>query len=306
MNILVTGATGFLGKYIVRELLDNNHRVFALVRNKAKIPSGWEDIQIIEGSLTDNISGQIQEIDAVIHNAAKTPGADFNTALQDNLKDDFFKTNAEGTQNLIQLCQGLNIHRFIFVSSHVVVEEYRQDYYTCSKRKAETYITKSDLNWTIARPTGIYGANDYWKQQIKKYRKMRFTKIYGNGNETLQYVYVKDVSKAVVNIINNSQTIRKSYILAGPSPFSKNQYYKSINNIVKTNILIVHIPLWLVRLIVIICDKLIKGLQIKYKNIINAIIPLSYNIEQAQSDFNFRPRDFEHGLKDLLNDMNEI
>ena len=114
MNVLITGATGFLGRYIVNEFINNDINPVVLVRDKNKIPEAWVNIDVIIGDINDDLSSQLSnlKIDCIIHNAAKTPGADLNNANNSILRDEFFRVNTEGTKNMVLLGKKLNCRSF--------------------------------------------------------------------------------------------------------------------------------------------------------------------------------------------------
>jgi len=306
MNVLITGATGFLGKYIIEELINKDICIVALVRDTTKPPNTWDNVKIINGDINDDLTVLLKgvKIDCIIHNAAKTPGADFNTASKKELKNDFFNVNKKGTESMVLLGEKLKINHFIFVSSHGVLESYRKDFYVESKRHAETIVENSSLNWTIIRPSGIYGITNYWVEQILHYKKIRCVKIYGNGVNTQQYVYAKDVAIAIKKIMQLPVCYNKHYELAGSVKFTVNEYYSIVKKTLKTQFVLCHIPLFIPKIITFILCGIYPGLKTKMKNILIASTSLKYDNQRAIEDFNYSPSSFKEGFADMMKQIN--
>ncbi len=267
MKVFVTGATGFLGKSIVEELKKNGHQIVILVRNNNKLTDIHKETEIINGSLNDDISDKLINIDAVIHNAAKTPGADFNYARREETKKDFFESNVKGTKNLIQICKKNGIKKIIYISSHAVSNPIiNDDYYTKSKHEAEILITQSSLDWKIIRPSGIYGINDYWIQLLNYYKEKKILILPGNGKVIIDYIYVNDLAAQIYNLLVNNESIHQKYLAAGER-ISYYDFLKLIKEIFQYKLVILNIPLWIIKIFVDIFGVFNKRLIYKFNNI---------------------------------------
>ncbi len=174
MNILVTGANGFVGKSLVKRLLTTNNQVIASVR---KLPRLQQDCEYrLTDSLEKNtdLSSTLKDIDVVIHAAARVHVMDDKSA--DPLTE-FRKVNVEGTLNLARQAIEAGVKRFIFISSIKVNGEGTElghpytadsqpnptDPYGISKYEAEQGLLKlsetTPLEIVIIRPTLVYGEN---------------------------------------------------------------------------------------------------------------------------------------------------
>jgi nucleoside-diphosphate-sugar epimerase len=173
MKVLVTGATGFIGKRLVATLVKEGHDVTAFVRptsNKAGLPEG---IRFSEGDMLDGTSlrNAVEGQDVVIHLAAYF---DFYPSDVDLL----YRVNIEGPTNLIKACVGTTVSRFIYCSTTEVIgpvryppgnedTELRPMFdYAKSKVEAEAAIRNISkevgLDHIIIRPTGIMGEGDLY------------------------------------------------------------------------------------------------------------------------------------------------
>ena len=109
MKILVTGATGFLGKYVIEELLDHDYSIVAFGRNE-KVGKALESqrVQFVKGDLSsiEELRQAFQEIDAVVHaGALSTAWGPWKA---------FFQANVIGTQNVLDLCREYEVKRLVY------------------------------------------------------------------------------------------------------------------------------------------------------------------------------------------------
>ena len=169
MKVLVTGATGFLGKYLVQELVENNYEVVALGRNK-KIGKTLENekVKFFKGDIENksHILEASKNCSAVIHAAA------LSTVW--GRWEKFYNINVLGTKNIIEVCEEKKL-KLVFVSSPSICsapydqinikeedapQENNLNYYIKSKIMAENLIKNSSLNYIIIRPRGLFGVGD--------------------------------------------------------------------------------------------------------------------------------------------------
>ena len=146
--ILITGSTGFVGRNLINKIPDKE-KVKCLVRKSSNIKFLKEhDVQLIYGDITDkkSMDNALKDTDIVIHLAALINGT----------KKQFYNVNVEGTRNLIALCRKNKVKRIIALSSMAATRKHL-DNYGKSKKESEDLIKDSGLNYTIFRPTMIYG-----------------------------------------------------------------------------------------------------------------------------------------------------
>ncbi|MBU8906197.1 SDR family oxidoreductase [Desertibacillus haloalkaliphilus] len=184
MNILITGASGFLGSKLATKLLEQNHNVYLLVRNAKKIEhlmnrdhNNMEgQVVVLEGELTEerlglnkSVLNQLKgKIDAIYHTAALL-------SFDDLKKDDVFRVNVEGTRHVLDVAKMIGVQKFIHVSTAytlgdlVIGEEtlYPEtnrfnNYYEESKSKAEHLVMSYQeyFDVSVMRPAIIIGDSE--------------------------------------------------------------------------------------------------------------------------------------------------
>lgn len=263
MKLLITGASGFIGSHIAQEALNRGYEVWCAVR-KTTSRRYLQDERLhfleLDLSSASQMSHALSnhDFDAVVHAAGATKCP---------TKADFYRTNTDGTRNLIEALQhvgfgtdGAKDRRFVFVSSLSVVNSIPEEKlgeptaYGDSKYRAEQVVRQSNMPWVILRPTGVYGPRekDYFLmvQSIKQHTDFAV----GTG-QILTFVYVDDVVQAVML----SLTRPKEYVVGGTFALSDGREYSSLtfSDLIIDNLTLlegrrpwvvrIKAPLWLLR-----------------------------------------------------------
>jgi dihydroflavonol-4-reductase len=222
-TILVTGGTGFLGSYIIKELIDNNYRVRAIRRSKNLPlwipPAILEKVEWVEGDILDVISLEeaMKGIDTVIHSAAIV-------SFMKKYRSEMYQVNVEGTANVVNMALEAGVRRIVYISSvaalgrtaagsHVDEEKKWEDskvntHYAKSKFKAELHVWRGlseGLQGVILNPSTIlgYGNWDHGSSAIFKNVFKEF-KWYTNGING--FVDVEDVARVSRLMCENNIT----------------------------------------------------------------------------------------------------
>ena len=218
MKIALTGATGFIGRYILKTLIDAGHELRCLVRETSD-RTGFSEyeshLEWVEGLLNDQAaaSSLIQGTDAIVHSALHHPGGGFRGGEGTFLS--FVETNVLGSLRLIETAKQQQIPRFIFLSSCAVHDEILQDrpldethplwaksHYGAHKGAIEKFVHSFGLgqNYPVCaiRPTGVYGEmhqieNSKWFPLIQQIVQGDDVTCSRGGKE----VHASDVAKAV-------------------------------------------------------------------------------------------------------------
>ena len=211
MKVLVTGASGFVGRVTCDELVRRGHEVVALVRRPGSEPPGTK-VQI--GDLTDAASLQeavpSQRPDAVIHLAAEI------ASQRDARK--VWEVNAEGTRRVVEGClsmggegDGGRAPRFVLASTVVTGEAHGEllepdrplpveTPYGASKQEAEKIALESGLDAVVVRPSHVYGPGGWYAEEfVKRLRQPGRFAVIGDGDNWWDVVRVEDVATALAD-----------------------------------------------------------------------------------------------------------
>lgn len=219
--VLVTGASGFLGGYIVDEFLKKGHQVRAMVRPKSDL-SHLKDTkaEIVAADITDSsqLKKALDGAETVIHSAAILGGGS-------KKREDFLRLNYEAAKNLADLCVEFKIKRFTFISSMAAVGPILSSaelidentipnpdsFYGESKYLAEKYLLNlqkdGKLDVVILRPALIYGPRD--KRCAVNYLRIANTGFFPvparTAGKKSSFIYVTDAARAVYLAHQNSK-----------------------------------------------------------------------------------------------------
>ncbi|MBQ2951096.1 MAG: NAD(P)-dependent oxidoreductase [Prevotella sp.] len=293
MNILITGATGFIGGFIVDEALNRGMQVWVAVRPTSSRKYLTDPrIQFLELNLGNK--EQMKErmgnlkFDYVVHAAGATK------CLH---AEDFFRSNTDGTKNLVQALIELQmpLKRFVFVSSLSVYgpvaekQPYREiclndkpqpnTAYGRSKLAAEQYIESlSSLPYVILQPTGVYGPRERDYFMMAKSIKSHTDFSVGYKPQDLTFVYVLDVVQAIFLALDCQKTGGK-YMLSDGEVYSSRTFSDLIHReLGKPWLLRIKAPIWLLRIITF-CGEYIGRMTGK----ISALNNDKYNIMKQRN-----------------------
>lgn len=238
-KILVTGASGFIGSFIVEEALNRGFEVWAAMRRSSSRQFLTDErIHFIELNLSseEQLKEQLvgHAFDYVVHAAGVTKCLD---------KQDFFRINTEGTKNLVRALMALQmpLRRFVYISSLSIMGAIREQQpyteiletdnpqpntaYGKSKLEAERWLSLQNeqlekgneklFPYVILRPTGVYGPRERDYFMMAKSIKAHSDFAVGYRQQDITFVYVSDVVQAVFLAIEKGETGRAYFLSDG-------------------------------------------------------------------------------------------
>jgi uncharacterized protein YbjT (DUF2867 family)/plastocyanin len=229
MKILLTGASGFVGSTVLSQLLSEGHNVRVLVRDSESFEKLElkHQVEAFYGNIlyAPSIAGCMSGIEAVIHLVGIIAEVGENT---------FDRVHRVGTQNLVTEAKKAKVKRFIHMSALGVRPNARSKYHQ-SKWEGEEIVRNSGLDWTIFRPSIIYGRGDGFVNLFSRMNQypwkalQLFTMPLIEGGQThLQPIPVSDVARAFVGALQKPEALKKTYDLCGPEPLRLKEIIKTI------------------------------------------------------------------------------
>ena len=239
-RVLVVGATGQLGRVIVRQLHATGVTVRALGRNKAvlaQLPAGAEiaevDLRDV-GALTEACRGVEQIVATANNNMGK--GANSPTRI-----------DLSCYQNLCAAARNTGVKRLVYVSYRGVEQDAPVDIFRV-KWFIEDAIRRSGVPHVMLRPTAFM---DIWIDEIlaKGIREKGATPIFGNGTTVSNYIAVEDVAAFAARILARREIVNEAIEVGGPSNLSLNDLATLLERRLKASGKRRHVPVAAMRLL---------------------------------------------------------
>ncbi|MDR0533266.1 MAG: NAD(P)H-binding protein [Verrucomicrobiales bacterium] len=221
--ILVTGGAGFVGREVVKQLLQDGHSVRVLARTPKRAYTAFHayDCEIAEGDILDkkSLAHAMRGVKAVVHLVG---------IIREGFRETFEQTHVEGTRNVIAAAEAAGIKRYLHMSA-IGTRPHAVARYHQTKWAAEQLVRESRLQWTIFHPSLIYGKDDLFTHSIEQAAKLGrgIMPVPFNGETILQPVAVGDVARAFANALANEQALGKAYDLCG-EPLTLNEIVSEI------------------------------------------------------------------------------
>ena len=229
MTILaITGATGFVGGALVAQALAAGHHVRALTRRMQPPRDG---VTWIEGALDrpDSLARLANGADAIVHVAGVVNARD---------RAGFAAGNIDGTRAMLAAAVQAGVDRFVHVSS-LSAREPQLSNYGWSKAEAEALVEHSGLDWTIVRPSGVYGPGDMDMRDIFRVARYGLALMPPPGEVGL--VHVDDLARLLL-ILTDSAANRAIYEVDDGRAWSHRAFHRAIGAAVGRRVLAIHLP----------------------------------------------------------------
>jgi NADH dehydrogenase len=217
--VLVTGATGFIGRRVAARLSTAGYVVRCLVRpayKERRLPPGVS-VHMVAGDLANPpaLRVALQNVDAVVHLASIWIERGSRT---------FESVNYQGTLALLEAAKEVGVAgRFVF-ASYPGADRNSAYAFLRSKGLAEEVIKSSGLHYTILRPSWVYGPDDGWTTlAAMTLKSVPFVcPVVGDGQTRLQPLWVDDLARCVEQCLGDPKTADHVYALGGPGYFTFN------------------------------------------------------------------------------------
>ncbi len=293
MKIFIAGGTGFVGEHLVRELQSNGHSVRTLVHNRSPIRG---EVEQVTGDVTrlESFEESLGECHAVINLVGIIREFPSQGATFDRL-------HVQATANILEATRKAGISRYLQMSALGTRPDAVSSYHR-TKWRAEELVRGSGLEWTIFRPSLIFGPHDAFVNMLAaQLRRAPVMPVIGSGSYRLQPIHADDVARCFTLALEMPGSSGRTYELCGPDRLSYGELLDAIAAVMgRSKPLKPHLPL----------------------GVMNRLIPLLQNIPQFpitmdqlqmlleesicdgawKSVFGFEPRRFKAGIAEFLQD----
>jgi len=290
--ILVTGATGFIGRVLVRQLTETGQEVRVLLRPSPKsprLPKGVP-VEVAVVGLDDErgLRAAMRDVRQIYH---------LVSAASLGRRGNLFKTDIEGTRTLAQVAAGADIERFIYLSH---IGSNRASAFPVHKAKgiAEEHIRKSGVPHTIIRSSVVFGPDDHFTTNFA--RLIRSTPgilpIPGDGRSLLQPLWVEDLVTCMVWALQNPDMVNQTYDIGGGEYFTLRQIMETIMEVTHTRRLIMPLSPPYMRALFVILDAFTPGFNVPTYWIDYVAINRTCPVENLPRTFGLMPARFTYRL----------
>lgn len=240
MKILVTGGTGFVGTYLVNELLRRGHEVAVLTRRPESTRNRYNlPVSTAAGNVLDpaSVRRAADGREAVVHIVG---------IIAEKGEQTFDRIHREAAGNVSRAAHDAGVRRFLHMSAMGSSEDSPSEYGR-TKAAGEKAVRESGLDWTVFRPSIIFGPGDGFVTLLAGLvrRNPGFIPVIGPGTTKFMPVSVHDVARVYADSLEKPETIGEAFEVGGPETFTLDEIYREIAIAVgKPRKPLVHFPLW--------------------------------------------------------------
>jgi uncharacterized protein YbjT (DUF2867 family) len=290
--ILVTGATGFIGRALIRHLSTTGQQVRVLLRpspQSPRIPKGVP-VEVAVVSLNDErgVRAALRGVDHIYHLAsASTLGR----------RGNLLTTDIEGTRTLAQAARDAGIQRFIYLS-HIGAD--RASAFPIQKAKgiAEEHIRRSGVPYTIIRSSVLFGPEDRFTNNLAGIlRVVPFIfPIPSDGRSLIQPLWVEDLVTCLVWTLDNPETINQTYEVGGGEYFTLRQVLETLMDVTRRRRLLVPLPVPWMRALLVMIDSLVPNFNISTYWLDYVAVNRTCPVDNLPRTFGLMPARFAYRL----------
>ena len=244
MKVLLTGGSGFVGRAVLTQLRAAGHGVRLLIRRPdtagARALAERFGVDLFRGDVLgdDLLAPACAGMDAVVHLVGII--AEYGVQTFENL-------HARATRHLVEAARSAGVRRFIHMSALGTRPGAAARYHQ-TKWSAEQSVRRSDLEWTIFRPSIIYGPGDGFVSLFERMTRWSpVLPLMGGGRMRLQPVPVTDVATCFARALTDRDAVGRTYDLCGPIPLTLREILQAVLRVTGRRRLLLPLPLGAMR-----------------------------------------------------------
>lgn len=216
MKVLITGASGFIGSHIAIKLFMAGHDVSACVRNihkaQNRLPSG---IELIACDFSRNHKAsdwipRLKGIDVVVNAVG---------IISEKGRNTFQALHTDAPKALFEACATVGVKKVIQISA-LGADEHAKSRYHLTKKAADDYIAKLNLDWIIVQPSVVYGHGGESTALFMAMSALPLIPLIGDGSQKLQPIFIDDLTDLIVKLLLESRFKQLRIEAAGPEPLT--------------------------------------------------------------------------------------
>jgi uncharacterized protein YbjT (DUF2867 family) len=214
MNVLITGATGFLGQHLARALVAAGHQVIAAARDPAQVPKGLAH-RVVPADFTRDLSAhdwlpRLVGVDVVVNTVG---------VLREAGEQSFERLHLRAPQALFEASVHAGVRRVVQISA-LGADAGARSAYHLSKKAADDFLMRLPLAPVVVQPSLVYGPGGASAHLFNLLASLPLIPLPGRGEPQVQPIHIDDAVQAIVALVQAHDTRRQRVPLVGPSPLS--------------------------------------------------------------------------------------
>ncbi len=290
MNVLVTGASGFIGQALVLRLAAEGHEVRALARRPDAV-AAQPRVHPFAGDMVDpaSLDRATEGMDAVVHLACATGVTDGARVRE---------VNVDGTRALLDAARRHGVKRFVFVST-ISATRRRMGPYGRTKKEGEAMVAHAGLEWVTVRPSLVYGSAPVglFATLAGYLRSLPVVPVIGDGRIELDPIHVDDVCEVIAQCLTRADVVGKTYDLLGPDRVTFDEFLARLAAELGIRKPVVHIPGGIALMMASMLGVVSKRPPVSVDNVLGMTSPAQVDRAPAQRDFRIRWTPLADGLR---------
>ncbi len=295
--ILITGATGYIGRHLVARMVAQGEHPRCLVRDtkRAGVILPAAGVELVQGDTTDpaSMAAAVRGVDTIVHAAFIT--ADHKQSPGNHYQE----TNVQGTANLIKAAQSAGVKRIIEISG-LGTRPDKPGSYMQGRYLAEKLLKESGLDWTIIQPSVLFGKGaPFIKGLTDLIRTAPVVPLIGGGKTMFQPIYVEDVVTVIVKVLEDpARTRGKTYVIGGPQYFSFTQVIDALLHAMHKSRVKAYAPAPLVGIGAAVMEAVLPRPPLTSAAMTLFSFDNTTDLNSVERDFGFTPMSFTRYLEE--------
>lgn len=284
MKVAVVGATGFVGSHVVPHLVERGHHVIA-ISPEARRLSGWgSEVETRAADVTaDDLGAALAGAEGVVHLVA---------IPRESRGQTFDEINVRGTQRVVEAAERAGAHRFVHLSVLGVADDPNLRYLH-SKWRGEEAVRASGVEWTILRPSIMFGSGDGFFSLIRttlRWWSPGIVAIPGTGDVRFQPLSADDLAIAVEASLTDASHVRATHELGGPAYLSYAEIVDAVMAATGMRRWKVGLPVPLLRGLTAVTDRILPIFPVSGDQVASMSRPNFTDLDAFERAFGVVPR----------------
>ena len=294
MRVLVTGASGFIGRRVVRRLISDGHTVKALLRRPEPMTVLPDCAELVQGDVLDqgSLGPACEGVDAVVHLVA---------TIRETGQLTFQLLNYEGTRNVLQVAEAAGVDRFVYASTIGATSDASLPYLS-SRWMAEQEVGRSAVPSVVLRFSAGFGEGDeLFNVLAAQVRLSPLVPIAGDGKVRFQPIHAGDAARCLVEACERDDLAGQVLEMGGPEYYTYDEMIDLIAETLGAKVAKVHLPPAAVGMAASVMETFMPSPPVTREQLKMLRLDNTTALDSVESAFGFAPRPLRGNIDYLRN-----